>query len=141
MKVVINGCYGGFSLSKKAVYWLAEKGHVGAKKEIAEQNAAVAKWGTVYPSSGDPFYLEKAAASNWDQGDTDKLMSYSWHLRDDDDLPRHHPLLIECVETLGDDADGACASLKVVEIPDGVDYEVEEYDGNEWVAEKHRRWS
>ena len=30
--------------------------------------------------------------------------------------------------------------LKVVEIPDGVDWEIEEYDGEEWVSEKHRVW-
>jgi len=30
--------------------------------------------------------------------------------------------------------------LKVVEIPDDVEWNVQEYDGNEWVAEKHRIW-
>jgi hypothetical protein len=30
--------------------------------------------------------------------------------------------------------------LKVVEIPDGVKWQIEEYDGSEWVAEKHRTW-
>jgi hypothetical protein len=28
----------------------------------------------------------------------------------------------------------------VVEIPDGVEWEIAEYDGLEWVAEKHRTW-
>lgn len=32
------------------------------------------------------------------------------------------------------------AKLKVVEIPDDVDWEVEDYDGVEWIAEKHRVW-
>jgi len=31
--------------------------------------------------------------------------------------------------------------LKIVDIPDGVEWEIEEYDGMEWVAEKHRTWS
>ena len=44
------------------------------------------------------------------------------------------------VQELGDKANGRCAELKVVEIPDGVDYQVEEYDGKEWVAETHRTW-
>lgn len=43
-------------------------------------------------------------------------------------------------EALGEAADGGCASLKVVEIPDGTDYEIGEYDGMEHVAEKHRTW-
>ena len=33
------------------------------------------------------------------------------------------------------------SELKVVEIPDDVEYDIQEYDGNEWVAEKHRTWS
>jgi len=33
------------------------------------------------------------------------------------------------------------ADLKIVEIPDGTNYEIDEYDGNEHVAEVHRTWS
>ena len=33
-----------------------------------------------------------------------------------------------------------CSTLKIIEIPDDVDWIIEEYDGNEWVAEKHRTW-
>jgi len=29
---------------------------------------------------------------------------------------------------------------KVVEIPDDIEFVIEEYDGIEWVAEKHRVW-
>jgi hypothetical protein len=42
---------------------------------------------------------------------------------------------------MGGMANGACADLKIVEVPDEVDWYIEEYDGNEWVAEKHRTWS
>ena len=48
--------------------------------------------------------------------------------------------LVECVEKLGEDADGDFAELKVVDIPDDVEYTIEEYDGIEWVSEKHRTW-
>mgnify|MGYP000846139220 FL=1 len=49
--------------------------------------------------------------------------------------------LIECIETLGSDkASGKYAKLNIVEIPDDVEFEIEEYDGFEWVAEKHRTW-
>jgi hypothetical protein len=41
---------------------------------------------------------------------------------------------------LGEAANGRCAELKVVEIPDDVEWQIEEYDGLEWVAEKHRTW-
>lgn len=57
------------------------------------------------------------------------------------DIPRNDPVLINVVETLGEAADGSCAELRVVEIPEGVEWEIGEYDGIEWVAEKHRTWS
>lgn len=44
--------------------------------------------------------------------------------------------LVALVEGL----DSATTTLKVVEIPDDVDWQISEYDGNEWVAEKHRTW-
>ena len=55
---------------------------------------------------------------------------------------RNNPKLIECIETLGSYvASGECAEIKIVEIPDDVSWEIEEYDGIEWVAESHRIWS
>lgn len=57
------------------------------------------------------------------------------------DIPRDDPRLIEVVERLGDDASGKFGKLKVVEIPDDVDWIIEEYDGFEHVAEAHRTWS
>lgn len=30
--------------------------------------------------------------------------------------------------------------LKVVSIPADVEWQIEEYDGAEWIAEKHRTW-
>lgn len=53
---------------------------------------------------------------------------------------RNDPQLVEVVEELGDAASGVHAKLKVVEIPDGVEWEIDEYDGVEQVAEKHRAW-
>jgi hypothetical protein len=57
------------------------------------------------------------------------------------DIERNNPILVEIVEQLGEAADGGFAELKVVEIPDDVKWQIEEYDGNEWVAEKHRTWN
>lgn len=85
MKVVINRCYGGFGLSKKAMKFLG-------------------------------------VDSDWP------------------DIARDDPKLVECVEKLGEEANGMYAELKVVEIPDDVNWEIGEYDGLEWVEEVHRRW-
>ena len=57
------------------------------------------------------------------------------------DLERDDPILVKVVEELGKKANGTFADLKVVNVPDGVKWQVEEYDGSEWVAEIHRSWS
>ena len=56
------------------------------------------------------------------------------------DKNRADPKLVECVETLGERANGMCADLEVLDIPDDVEWEIQEYDGREWIAEKHRTW-
>jgi hypothetical protein len=57
------------------------------------------------------------------------------------DIARDDPLLIKVIRELGPAADGLHAELKIVEIPADVEWQIGEYDGNEWVAEKHRTWS
>ena len=56
------------------------------------------------------------------------------------DIARNDPKLVECVEKLGEEANDTYAELKVVEIPDDVNWKSGEYDGLEWVEEVHRRW-
>lgn len=57
------------------------------------------------------------------------------------DIARDDDVLIRIVECLGAKANGECADLKIVEIPDDVNWYVEEYDGFEHIAERHRIWS
>jgi hypothetical protein len=56
-------------------------------------------------------------------------------------IDRDDPVLVQLVEEMGDTANNRYSELKVVEIPDDVKWTVEEYDGQEWVAEVHRTWS
>jgi hypothetical protein len=44
------------------------------------------------------------------------------------------------VEEQGSAMNGGYSDLKVVEIPDDVEWYIEEYDGMEHVAESHRTW-
>lgn len=111
MKVVINSDYGGFSLSDEAIEAYAERKGITLRKEEHPQSVL----------SSD-YYLDN---DEW------------FNCRE---IPRNDPTLVAVVEKLGVKADGFCATLKVVEIPEDVDWYVEEYDGNEWVAEKHRTW-
>ena len=112
MKVVINGCFGGFSLSHKAFLELREMGNKHALEE---------------PDTGG-FYKDGSGP----RGD-----AFDSFCRD---IPRDDPQLVEIVMKLGKEASGSCAQLEVVEIPDGIEWEVEEYDGSEHIAEKHRTW-
>jgi len=57
------------------------------------------------------------------------------------DIERNNLILVEIVEQLGNAANGDFAELKVVEIPDDVEWIIQEYDGDEWIAEKHRTWN
>lgn len=61
-------------------------------------------------------------------------------LKSYDDISRDDPYLISAIKELGDKANGSYAELKIVEIPADVDWTIKEYDGSEWVAEKHRTW-
>ena len=84
--------------------------------------------------------------AHWELGSFPR--SWGWelpvHLRDLDEIDfRSHYDLVTVVEYLGDDdAHGGGGLLYVVEVP--AEFEgnihIAEYDGNEWVAENHRRW-
>lgn len=63
------------------------------------------------------------------------LAEYHWEIKRDD------PMLVQTVLRLAGAANTPYSALKVVEIPDGVQWHIAEYDGREWVAEDHRTWS
>ena len=87
-EVVYNDCYGGFSLSDKALSWLKERGL------DLEDNT--------YPH--------------------------------EDELPRHHPLLIKCVKELGSEAGNELSKLVIAEVSSqSGKYLIREYDGLEWI--------
>lgn len=138
MEVVINACFGGFGLSEagyRAYYWRKGKAvhRVGTSRLFAfyfdEPMPAEFKLpeGEYFMPREHPEY---ARYNKW----------YSEHSLYANDIPRDDPDLIAVVRELGDKASGECASLEIVEIPDGVAWKIEEYDGNEHVAEEHRTW-
>ncbi len=59
------------------------------------------------------------------------------------DIDRTDPALVEVVKELGKNSNSRFSSLKVVALPKDVgdNWVIMEYDGLEWVAEKHRTWS
>jgi hypothetical protein len=60
------------------------------------------------------------------------------------DIQRDDPDLVRIVETLCEKANSRYSELKVVEVPmwlQGKGWTIEEYDGVEHIAERHRTWS
>lgn len=81
------------------------------------------------------FALSSEAKGLWMQRTGRKLRGYySRTIRRDD------PDLVAVVEQLGESASTHSSQLEIVEIPDGIDFQIEKEQGREWVAEKHRTW-
>jgi hypothetical protein len=56
------------------------------------------------------------------------------------DIRRDDKNLVKVIEELDEKANGDYSELEIVEVPADVKWHIEEYDGNEWVAENHRTW-
>jgi len=59
-------------------------------------------------------------------------------------ISRADPILVQIIEELKYEANATCpwgsCKLAAIDIPDDVKWEIKEYDGLEYVAEKHRTW-
>ena len=139
-KIVINKCYGGFGLSPRAtVEYLKCK---GKQAYFYDRDYKTDKFVKVDIKQADMLGLFYYTFTR-DFGDkVEKSIAYA----DQDffnvsfDIPRDDPDLVTIVEELGEESYGMHAKLTVVEIPDDVDWEIDEYDGMECISEKHRSW-
>lgn len=125
-KVAINCCYGGFGLSKTAVL------RYGELKGITLYH--------VPDKFCDSYYLcppEECKKPNGSGRFTAPNALYFSVC----DIPRDDPILIRVIEELGETANGPFAELKIVEIPESIEFEIDDYDGMESIHECHRSWS
>lgn len=150
MKIVINSCFGGYSLSPCAI------------KELAKAKGKDCYFFTCDLKSDDYKSISLEEAENtfmWFVYSVPNPQDYRLSERDPDGLfhsankraeeisldyiinDRSDSDLISIIERLGEKANGKHAKLKIVEIPDDVDYVIEDYDGAEHIAEKHRIWN
>jgi hypothetical protein len=113
--IVINTCYGGFSLSRQAQELYLERAGIEYKYHTQQDRDTQNRLGS------------KIIVDNkeWSSGR---------------DIKRDDPILVGVVRQLGRNADGENAKLKVVEVPARVQWNIAEYNGKEWVEEKHRVW-
>ena len=114
MKIVINRCYGGFGLSEKAIDKIYERKRISFEKK---------------DDQGFVHYFKAGHLGDFD------------HYLSENDIARDDPDLVAVVEELGNLANSRFSELKVVEIPDNVKWEIDEYDGMERIAEVHRIWA
>jgi hypothetical protein len=86
--------------------------------------------------------VDEADIGTWTKKDDIRFMGkyYFSKIRTYETEFRTNPLLIQVIEELGDKASGRFSKLSIVEIPDDVEFTIEEYDGFEHVAEAHRTW-
>ena len=137
MKIILNGCYGGFGLSYEAMflYWHARCRDLYFYRDIS-----------VYDGYSKIHKYERISLSDiqrsrntWtgfiyctteDQGEY--LDHFPEDVVSDRDIDRTDPILISIVETIGPKAaSGRFASLYIEEIPNGTLYKIDEYDGLE----------
>jgi hypothetical protein len=139
MKVILNKCYGGFDVSSEGYKLYAKKKGLNL---------------FFYKTSNLNYrFLEKISCSH------NSILNYCFTkdfglniCKDDmthedwdtllnlDTSHRTDPILIEVVEELGKEASGTFGNLQIVEIPDDMEYEIEDYDGVETLHELHRSW-
>ena len=129
MKVAINIQIGGFSLSNAAVIRLYELG--SPYIEAVEPKE-------YYGDTWEKELEERGPDSpSYDLLYNNKILSYIDYRH----ANRSCSVLIQVVDELGEDAGGSRSSIKVVEIPDDVEYIIMDCeDGREYIAEKHRTW-
>jgi hypothetical protein len=115
-KIAISREYGGFFLPHEAIETFLNKKGIAYEKKLRDHTF----FGSThyFTVNGEHFSCRNIA-------------------RDD-------PALIETIIELGlDKSSGEYeydSTIKIVEVPADVDWVLMEYDGCEWVAEKHRTW-
>ena len=132
-KVILNKCYGGFSVSKAAYELYAKK--IGASLYCYEwepDNLYV----RTYKNNGFIDYFTKDFGNRAYISDED-YKKYNLYL---DDSYREDKILIEVVEKLGKLANTEYSDLKIVEIPNDLDYVIDDYDGIETLHQKVQEW-
>jgi hypothetical protein len=89
------------------------------------------------------FSLSKRVKQLYKERTKNIIRADNWYI--DQDVRRDDPILIEIIKEVGlENAAGNFAKLAIIEIPDDVPedgWDIKDYDGSEWVAEKHRTWN
>ena len=144
MKIIKNTCYGGYGLSIEAKIEIAKR----KGKEIyffdIKKNPLTHKQAL---ENGDIIIFDYTVPNPYELGidkpDADGLYKTANELSDELSIDfdnRTDQDIITVVESLGEKANSRFSDLTIVEIPDGTEYEISEYDGLETIREVHKTW-
>jgi hypothetical protein len=129
ISIAINTRVGGFGFSAKAIKRLAELDGKECFFFVYGQQCGYVHIDLEKVDDGR-FYAYSDLSM-----DVDKMISVRDYNRDD-------PKLIQVIKELGNEASNRFSAVEIVEIPDGVDWYIDEdEDGTEVVREKSRSWS
>lgn len=153
MKIILNKCFGGFGISSKAYKLYSEKKRIKLYPYIEDNSNYISKREIIFNKADWNFEaLDKELLVHYftkDLGDSiiensenetefNKLYSkYNLYI---DTEYRTDPILIEVVEELKADANNRFSNLCVVEIPDNLNYVIDDYDGKETLHEYVKTW-
>jgi len=143
-KIVINVWYGGFGLSNEAEDLYAKKAGFELFRYVERNTENGRRFVKLNESDEVPSHILHRIEYTFKKDHGDSFSEFPdddsyWYSRDD--IERNDIHLIETIEELGTEkASAKHSKLKVVEIPDDVDYTIEEYEGFEHIAEVHRTW-
>lgn len=133
MQIVINKCFGGFCLSNEAFEMYLELKGIKYYKYPG-------LLGSDYYRVPKEKYEKLSEMWHKEDGNYKRINAKNWFLSDRD-IKRNDPLLIKVVKELKNRANGRCAELKIVRIPNNIEWEIDEYDGLETIDEKHKSWN
>jgi hypothetical protein len=139
MKIVVNRCYGGFGLSDKAIEMVMNRKGLDCfryKQSKYKCSDGIEEYVKCQNNNNNDlfvYYQTKDLGERVDHLPNETFWYYGSLERTDADL-------IAVVEELGKDAYGSYSRLEVVEIPDDVNWELDDYDGIETIHEVHRSW-
>jgi hypothetical protein len=138
MKIAINRCFGGFGISHKAVMRYAELSGITLYPFTEKRDSkGTLDWDHFEPYNNQKnilsiFYSTKPLGNDGSYADD------SWW--SERDIERNDPVLINVIEEMGQGANGNHAKIEIIEIPDDVNWQIDEYDGQESIHEVHRSW-
>ena len=114
MKIAINKCYGGFSVTNAVTKLLKEKG-----VNIPDSSPLFKEDDGCHHLSNEDFGIEDNDYNKW----------------------RADKRLIEAIEEVGEEKSSTRLSrIVIIDIPDDVEWEIDDYDGIESIHEVHRSW-